>query len=118
VGALCGGATPEDDVPLDTEAPDEDVFPCPGVTALPVGVEEWPGNAWLTYAANAATAATDAIATPFVIERERSRAASRTRRAARVGSVRGGRGEDPCPAALEAIDSRVWRQADAGMKPV
>ena len=38
---------------------------------------EWPGRVWLRYTPVAATAATDTAATPLVMERPRSRPASR-----------------------------------------
>jgi hypothetical protein len=87
------------------------------VPELPLGVEEWPGKAWLTYAARAATAATDPIAIPLVIERERCKAASRRRRAARFGSDRADRGWEACRTAPdEDIQSRVRPQADNTLK--
>ena len=69
---------------------------------LPLEVEEWPGKARLTYAAKAATAATDPIAILLVIERDRWRAASRSGPRTRVGSDRADR-ERPVPWTAEVI---------------
>jgi hypothetical protein len=93
--------------------PDEELLDWFEVAVLPVpvDVEEWPGKAWLTYAAKAATAATDPMAIPLVIERERRSAPSR-RRAARAGSVGVDReeAEAPCPASREDMSRRYGRK--------
>jgi hypothetical protein len=50
VGALAGGATPEDwSLPaLPEEVPVDEPADWLGVVVELAGVEEWPGNAWLT----------------------------------------------------------------------